>query len=251
MKTICVIPARLKSTRLPHKPLLDICGKSMVQRTFERACAAFPAEDVYIATESEKIVEIAESFTQNVILTSEHCATGTDRLAHFADIIEADVYVNLQGDEPIMPIENIVAIKDSIRKYPGKVINGYAPINNVEDYFSPMIPKVCVKANGELMYMSRSPVPGNKQNTLVKSHKQICVYAFPREILKHYGVGLQKTEVEDIEDIEILRLLEADIPIQMVPMSSSTIAVDTSEDLQRVRDIIQTQGDDLTSYDCG
>jgi 3-deoxy-manno-octulosonate cytidylyltransferase (CMP-KDO synthetase) len=251
MKIVCVIPARLQSTRLPQKPLLDICGKTMLQRTYERACAVFPVQDVYIATESEKIKDIASCFTKNVVLTSEHCLTGTDRLANFAEIIRADVYVNLQGDEPIMPIENILIIRDTIQKYPKKVINGYAPINNKNDYLSPMIPKVCVKSNHELLYMSRSPIPGNKEQQFVKSNKQICVYAFPRNTLQYYGVGTNKATIEDIEDIEILRLVEANVPIQMVRMNAATIAVDIPEDLQRVRDVIQTQGEGLPVYDCG
>ena len=112
MKLVCVIPARLKSTRLPHKPLLDICGKSMLERTYERACQVFDASEVYIATDSNIIERSANNYTKNVVITSEKCLTGTDRVAEFAQIVTADAYINLQGDEPIMPIDNIKRIRD-------------------------------------------------------------------------------------------------------------------------------------------
>ena len=103
MDLVCVIPARLKSSRLPHKPLLDICGKTMLERTFNRARAVFDSSEIFIATDSELIKNSAESYTDNIIITSSECETGTDRIAEFSKIIEAKAYINLQGDEPIMP----------------------------------------------------------------------------------------------------------------------------------------------------
>lgn len=250
MSVVCVIPARLKSTRLPQKPLLNICGKTMLQRTYERARHVFSEDDIFIATDSEKIKKIAKKFTNNVVLTSEDCLTGTDRLAEFSKIVNADAYVNLQGDEPIMCIENIKMIKEHAERHPNIIYNGYAPITYHGDYFSNMIPKVVVANSGKLLYMSRSPIPGNKDGTFKRSNKQICVYSFPKHALNNYGVGTTKTANESEEDIEIMRLLDLGIEVQMLKMSPNTVAVDTPADFERVKMIIETYGEGLDEYDC-
>ena len=250
MSVVCVIPARLKSTRLPQKPLLNIFGKTMLQRTYERARHVFSEDDIFIATDSKKIQQEAKKFTKNVVITSEDCLTGTDRLAEFSKIINADAYVNLQGDEPIMCIENIKIIKEHAEKDPNTIYNGYAPIAYHGDYFSNMIPKVVVANNGKLLYMSRSPIPGNKTGSFKRSNKQICVYSFPKHALDNYGVGTIKTANESEEDIEIMRLLDLGLEVQMIEMSPNTVAVDTPEDLERVKMIIDTYGDDVSEYDC-
>lgn len=250
MKLVCVIPARLKSTRLPHKPLLDICGKSMLERTYDRACQVFDASEVYIATDSNIIERSANNYTKNVVITSEKCLTGTDRVAEFAQIVTADAYINLQGDEPIMPIDNIKRIRDRAKLNINNILNGFAPIDHLDDYFSKTIPKVVLNETSKLLYMSRSPVPGNKSGSFEGGHKQICVYSFPRHILKNYGPGKQKSINEKFEDIEILRLIDRGFDIEMIEMSQNTIAVDTMADLERVRLIIQMQGEDLLEYDC-
>lgn len=250
MSVVCVIPARLKSTRLPQKPLLNICGKTMLQRTYERARHVFSKDDIFIATDSEKIKKIANKFTNNVVLTSEDCLTGTDRLAEFSKIINADAYVNLQGDEPIMCVENIKIMKEHAESDPSTIYNGYARIAYHGDYFSNMIPKVVVANSKKLLYMSRSPIPGNKNGSFQRSNKQICVYSFPKYALNHYGVGTTKSANESEEDIEIMRLLDLGLEVQMIEMSPNTVAVDTPEDLERVRMIIETYGEDLLEYDC-
>lgn len=250
MSIVCVIPARLKSTRLPRKPLLNICGKTMLQRTYERARQVFEDNEVYIATDSKIIEDHAKSFSQNIILTSEDCLTGTDRLAEFSKIIHADAYINLQGDEPIMPIENIRIIKEAAQKNTEKIFNGFAPINYYKDYYSTMIPKVVVSEKNQLLYMSRASIPGNKEGAFKAANKQICIYSFPKATLSNYGVGTRKTVNEEIEDIEIMRLIDLGLNIQMIKMSSNTVAVDTVEDLDRVRMIIETHGENLSEYDC-
>ena len=250
MKIVCVIPARLKSTRLPHKPLLDICGKSMLERTYERACQVFDASEVYIATDSDIIEKSANNYTKNVVITSDKCLTGTDRVAEFAKIVTADAYINLQGDEPIMPIDNIRRIRNRAELNNDMILNGFAPIDHLDDYFSKTIPKVVLNEANKLLYMSRSPVPGNKSGSFEGGYKQICVYSFPKHILENYGPGNQKSFNEKCEDIEILRLIDRGFEVEMLEMSQNTIAVDTMTDLERVRLIIQMQGEGLLEYDC-
>jgi 3-deoxy-manno-octulosonate cytidylyltransferase (CMP-KDO synthetase) len=247
---VCVIPARLKSTRLPHKPLLNIVGKSMIERTFERASAVLPKEIIYVATDSELIFSECKKFTENVVMTTQNCLTGTDRIREFSEIIEAEVYINLQGDEPIMPLQNIKKIYDEALISRKDILNGYAPITQRYQYESRTVPKVVVSNSEKLMYMSRSPIPGGKTLDFQLGFKQICVYSFPRWVLERMADYKTKTTNENIEDIEILRFLENNHEIKMLEMSANTVAVDTQEDLNLVRMIIEAQGERLPEYDC-
>lgn len=248
MRIKLVIPARLASTRLPSKPLIKISGKTMLQRTYERAVMAVGSSYVHIATDDAKIMEEARKFTENVHLTSTDCLTGTDRVAEFSEIIDADTYINLQGDEPIMPIENIQKIFSAAQSADGAILNGFAKISQHEEYTSRMVPKVVVKENNELMYMSRSPIPGNKDGNFKKAFKQICVYAFPKESMQFLLKNNSKSSMEEIEDIEILRFLEGGWRIKMLELLPNTIAVDTPEDLIRVQAVIDTQGENIETY---
>ena len=180
---VVVIPARLGSTRLDRKPLADICGKPMIIHTYFRALEATPAENVFIATDSEEIKRICQSYNANVVMTSESCKTGTDRVAEFATKIEAKAYINLQGDEPLMDANNIRKVIKLAKENPKSIINGWTEITSSEEYYSRNIPKVAVKKNGTLMYMSRSPIPGSKNNEFCRAKSR---YVFIRFQTKHY-----------------------------------------------------------------
>jgi 3-deoxy-manno-octulosonate cytidylyltransferase (CMP-KDO synthetase) len=238
MKSIVVIPARLASTRLPGKPLIDILGKSLVQRTYEQCAKVIAQDRIYVATDSDKIKKHCESLGIQVVMTSDTCLTGTDRIAEVSDIIDADYYINVQGDEPLINPQDILDVETSILKYPGEIINGYAPIETEEMYRSLTIPKVLCRPDGRLLYMSRSPIPGNKQNKFIKSWKQVCVYAFPKVALKEFASLGRKTELEELEDLEILRFLEMGYEVRMIPLSKDSIAVDTPEDVQKVIEVL-------------
>ena len=234
MNSIVVIPARMKSTRLPGKPLVDILGKSLVQRTYEQCIKAIEKERVYVATDDDAIRIHCEERGMQVVMTSPDCLTGTDRVAEVAEQIEADYYINVQGDEPLINPGDILAVEQAIEKYSGEIINGYAPIEDEESYRSLTIPKVVCRPDGRLLYMSRSPIPGNKQNEFIKSWKQVCVYAFPKKALQAFSGSKQKTELEEMEDLEILRFLEMGYEVRMIPLSKESIAVDTPEDVEKV-----------------
>lgn len=235
MKFLIVIPARLASTRLPEKPLIDFAGKSMIQRTYEKCLEAFEPDKVLVATDSLKIEAHCKERNVNVILTSEDCLTGTDRVAEVAKKIDADYYINVQGDEPLINPEDIKKIVHAIKEFPGEIINGYTEIDNESDYRSLSIPKVVFKPNRELLYMSRAAIPGNKKNAFVKAWRQVCIYAFPKEALTCFASQIAKTNLEDLEDIEILRFLELDYKVRMLELSNDSIAVDTEEDVFKVK----------------
>ncbi|ACF14590.1 3-deoxy-manno-octulosonate cytidylyltransferase [Chloroherpeton thalassium ATCC 35110] len=234
MKNVLVIPARLKSTRLPRKPLIKIKGKTVIERTYTQCIKAVAPENVYVVTDSDEIFKHCRSFGAKVVMTSESCLTGTDRVAEFSKEIEADYYINVQGDEPLINPEDITKVNASIENNKGKIINGYAPIDNEFDYRSKSIPKVVFRQDGRLLYMSRSPIPSNKENIFIEAWRQICIYAFPKSALNDFSILKQKTRLENNEDIEILRFLEMGYEVYMIELSSESIAVDTIEDLQKV-----------------
>ncbi|OYU85082.1 MAG: 3-deoxy-manno-octulosonate cytidylyltransferase [Flavobacterium sp. BFFFF2] len=231
---LIVIPARLASTRLPEKPLVDILGKSLLQRTFEQCLLASPKEYIVVATDDLKISNHCEERGIPVIMTSTDCLTGTDRVAEVAQQIEANYYINVQGDEPVINPDDIRDMIQAAVQYPDCILNGYTAIDSEEDYRSLTIPKVVFKPNGDLLYMSRSPIPGNKKNEFQKSWRQVCIYGFPKSALEAFVSVTEKTPLENEEDIEVLRFLELDFTVKMLPMSNDSIAVDTPEDIHKV-----------------
>lgn len=246
---VIVIPVRLKSTRLENKPLLDICGKSMIERTFRRAEKIVKKDRIIIATDSKEIEKECLNFSNNIFLTSTDCLTGTDRIAELIDLIDSKIFINIQGDEPIMPLRNIELIAQASIRYPDFIINGYSKIKNEEEFNNFSIPKAVISKEEDLLYMSRSPIPGSKNGQFYQAFKQICLYSYPKKVLERLKNEFKKkTFLENIEDIEILRFLENGIKIKMIRMSENTVAVDTPEDLTRVRGIISSQGEDLEEY---
>ncbi|GAB6120617.1 3-deoxy-manno-octulosonate cytidylyltransferase [Dysgonomonas termitidis] len=240
-KIIGVIPARYKSSRFPGKPLALINGKPMIIYVAELTAKALGIENTYVATDDQRIFDSVTSFGFNVVMTSESCLTGTDRLWDFAQQIEADIYVNIQGDEPLLNPDDIKSIVNEKLKYPDYVINGMCSVLDDEDPKNINIPKVLTDKDKNLIYMSRLAIPGIKSESLsIKPiyKKQVCIYAFSYEELKAFGSETEKAYYEQFEDIEILRFFDLNIPIKMVETTGSTIAVDNPEDILAVERIL-------------
>lgn len=231
---ILVIPARFASTRLPGKPLVDIAGKPMIQRVYEQCAKAVPTENIYVATDDQRIQNAVREFGGQSVLTSPDCLTGTDRVAEVARKMSADFYINVQGDEPLFNPDDIQRCIDACRAYPGEVVNGYAPIEASEDYQSRSVPKVVFRKDQRLLYMSRASIPGNKSGDFHIAYRQICTYGFPYRALMEFTSETHKTPFENEEDIEILRFLEMGYDVRMVEMSAESIPVDHPEDVERV-----------------
>lgn len=236
---IVVIPARLKSTRLPEKPLIEIMGKSIIQRTYEQCLKAVEEELVYVATDSDRIYKHCEALGMNVLMTSDKALTGTDRVSEVAKRIKAKYYINVQGDEPVFNPEDIKTLLAKIKLFSDDsiIINGFAPIKTENEFNSPSVPKVVFRPNGDLLYMSRSPIPGNKSLKFNKAWRQVCIYAFPYEALMNFS-SVEKTVLEEEEDIEILRFLELNYTVKMIELSSQSIPVDLPEDILKVEKFI-------------
>ena len=235
MKSIIVIPARMQSSRLPGKPLIDINGQTLLQRTYNQCAKAFTKERIYIATDDAQIESHCKAKNMQVVMTSNNCLTGTDRVAEVAEQIEADYYINVQGDEPLMNPQDIIDTEVAIQKYKGEVINGYTKVSDEYLFTCLSIPKLVFRPDGRLLYMSRSPIPGNKTGDFETSWRQICVYAYPKSALRDFVAHGKKTPLESMEDLEILRFLELGYEVRMIPLSSDSIAVDVPEDVERVK----------------
>lgn len=242
MRFAVVIPARYQSTRLPGKPLVPLCGMPMIERTWRRSLEAVDAGLVYIATDDERIRQACESAGARVIMTPGDCLTGTDRVAVAADSLEVDFIVNLQGDEPVFNPDDLRALVQAAREHPGDVINGCCPVQSEEEFRSPTVPKVVMRPDGRLLYMSRAAIPTDKAGRWVRSWRQVCAYAFPMPALRAFAAERQKTPLEEIEDIEILRFLELGYEVRMLPMSTVSVAVDTPEDVARAEAAIHRLG---------
>lgn len=234
MKIILVIPARYKSTRFPGKPLLVLDGKTMIQRVWEQCTKAIEPNLIFIATEDDRILNHCKENGLQCLITSDNCLTGTDRIAEVSKQIDADYYINVQGDEPIINPEDIKKIISLLSPNHDLILNGYCELDNEEEYRSLSVPKVAVRKDGRLLYMSRSPIPGNKSNNFNIGFRQVCIYAFPKKALEDFSREIEKTPFEKEEDIEILRFLEMGYDVQMVKMSKDSIPIDNPEDVEKV-----------------
>ncbi len=242
MKCVVVIPARYKSTRFPGKPLVDILGAPMIIRVAEQSEKAVGKENVYIATDSLEISEVVEKAGFRVVMTSSEALTGTDRIAEAVKSIDADIFINVQGDEPIINPEDIVRVCNKKLECFDSVVNGYTYLSDGENSESVNIPKVITAENDMLVYMSRLPIPGVKEvgTKEVKYKKQVCIYGFNRDELEKYASFGRKSHLESYEDIEILRFFELGIPVSMVETTGGTIAVDVVDDVRNVEDAINS-----------
>lgn len=242
MKIIGVIPARYKSSRFPGKPLVDICGRPMVWWTYHQAIQVSELDEVYVATDDARIFDTCTKLGCRVIMTSEDNKTGTDRVGEVARKIPADIIVNVQGDEPLMKPETIrAAILPLINDSSIQVTNLMARITDPVEVVNPTIPKVIVNKDNIGVYMTRATAPYPKGSIDYPYYKQICVYAFRPEALQFYcdyGKTHGKAQIEAIEDIELLRFIENGYKIHFTEVEVESLAVDTPNDLEKVRAIV-------------
>ena len=234
---LVVIPARFQSTRFPGKPLAILDGSPLIEHVWRRCCQAVDAADIVIATDDNRIAEVALEFGAAVEMTSSACLTGTDRVAEVANRRNADWYINVQGDEPFVRPAAIRTVIDATRSVPNKVaaINTMTVILEEADFRSESVPKPVTDIHGRLLYISRAAIPTDKRLRFHAAYRQIGLYAFRFSALQSYQPGAEKTPLENVEDIEILRLLENGHQIQMVEVPSGGPAVDTPEDLQKAK----------------
>ena len=243
MKIIGVIPARYKSSRFPGKPLADVAGKPMIWWVYNQCKKVPDFTEVYVATDDEKIEKACIEHGINVVMTSDSHKTGTDRIGEVARKIEADLYVNIQGDEPLIEPETIAkAIKPFYDNPDLQITNLMTKINDPVDAVNFTVPKVITNKDGIGIYLTRATAPYPKGSIDYAYYKQVCVYGFKPEALQFYcdyGMKYGKAKIEAVEDIEILRFIENGYKVQYIEVDSNTIAVDTPNDLEKVNKYIK------------
>ena len=211
----------------------------MLKHVWEKCAQAVCAENVIVATDDQRIVDHCREEEMEVLLTSESCLTGTDRLAEVAQKIKKKHYINVQGDEPLINPEDIRKIISKSSVEPETIFNGMCDITDKEDFISSNVPKVVCSENNDLLYMSRAPIPSSKSGDFLKAKRQVCIYSFPRDSLLRFAKCENKTLNESIEDIEIIRFLELGFKVRMIEVSKNPVAVDTKADLVRAKRIIE------------
>ena len=243
-RIIALIPARLAATRLPDKPLLDLLGKTMIQRVWEQAKQAKLIHEVAVATPDEKIARVVESFGGVAVMTSASHRSGTDRLAEAATILglkDEDIVVNLQGDEPVIAPETLdIAVETLLSNPEAQMSSLMCPCPDF-DLDNPACVKVVCALNGDALYFSRArlPFPRNGNGEAI-AHQHYGLYAYRRGFLRTYA-SLSPTPLEITESLEQLRVLEHGYKIRMAKVSMSPIGVDTPEDLRRVIEALSSR----------
>jgi len=253
-KVVAIIPARYASTRLPGKPLIEIAGKPMILRVVERATQTASIDRVIVATDDERVFQVSAAAGVEVVMTSPEHATGTDRLAEVASEIDAEIIVNVQGDEPLIDPATIEAAVAPLLADRSIVMSTTCePIESVEDALKPNVVKVVVDRNGFAVCFSRNPIPFPRaavmehgsikaalraRPELLKTFKKHTgLYAYRRDFLLTYA-KLPPTPLEQSEMLEQLRALEHGFRVKVVAVASRSIGVDTPEDLRQVRRIL-------------
>ena len=235
MKVLGVIPARLKSTRLPEKMKRLIGGKPLIQHVWQKAIQVKSFSRVVIATDSQEILKLAQSFGAQAMMTREDHQSGTERLVEVAQHAEEEVLVNIQGDEPLVDPGSIGKLIPLFQNSALQVASLYFPMNSKVEYLNPNAVKVVLDHEGYALYFSRSPIPFYRE--VPRSYdflKHLGVYAYRRSFLNHYA-KLKPTVLEQQERLEQLRVLANGIRIKMVEAAKDSIGVDTEEDLKQVQ----------------
>lgn len=238
MKAVAVIPARYGSTRLPGKPLLDICGKPLIQRVWDVVARVHGLDEIIVATDDERIAKVVQDFGGRAVLTSHDCQSGSDRVREVAQTVDADVYVNVQGDEPLLEPLAIEKLLDVFAQDANVQVATLCSSISREEAMSPNLVKVVCDYAGNALYFSRAPLPFVREaNETADYLGHIGIYAYRREALYAF-TSLPVSPLEQAEKLEQLRFLQAGIPIRVLEVPRMGVGVDTQEDLERVRTVI-------------
>jgi 3-deoxy-manno-octulosonate cytidylyltransferase (CMP-KDO synthetase) len=237
-RVVAIIPARLASTRLPGKVLRPIAGVPMLGWVYRAARACQQLEQVLIATDSQEVVAYAESQGWPSVMTSPQLASGTDRVHAAAAMVDADIYVNIQGDEPLLRPEHIDALLWPFSRTDAEVTTLSTPCAP-EQLDDPNAVKVVTANNGRALYFSRATIP-YQRGTPLAPRKHIGLYAYRKAALRRFA-ELPPSPLESAERLEQLRWLEEGISIHVVPTPFDTIGVDTEEDLLAAERVLERQ----------
>ena len=236
MKVIAVIPARLASMRLPRKMLREIAGKPLAVWVYQAVRSSPLLADVIVATDSEEILAACRRHSCNARMTSTKHHSGTERVHEVSQSVDADVYLNVQGDEPMIRASHIESLVGVMRDHSVPAGTLMTPAST-EDISSPSAVKVVTDANGQALYFSRSTIPYDRDGTHPRYFKHLGIYAYRKAVLDQF-VSLPESPLERAERLEQLRFLENGIPIFVAETAFDSIGVDTEDDLARVANLL-------------
>ena len=237
MKAIAVIPARLGSTRLPRKMLREIAGQPLIGRVYNAVRLSRMLEDVIIATDSDEIMQVCRQNGWKARITSASHRNGTERVHEISNSVAADVYVNVQGDEPMTRPEHIAALLD-LMKAPDVQVGTLKTPAAMAEINSPNVVKVVTDSAGRALYFSRAAIPFDREGASPPYFEHLGFYAYRKPALDRF-CSLPESSLERSERLEQLRFLEDGIPIYVGEASFNTVRVDTEEDLRRVEAILR------------
>lgn len=237
MKTIAVVPARLASTRLPRKMLREIAGEPLIGWVYEAVRSSPLLSDVIIATDSDEILETCRRHGWKAQMTSAAHRSGTERVHEISNSVTADVYVNVQGDEPLVRPEQIATLIEVMKDAAVRVGTVKTPCP-LEEIYNPNAVKVVTAPDGRALYFSRATIPFDRDNTGPPYFKHLGLYAYRKAALDLF-VSRPESALEKTERLEQLRFLENGIPIYVGETPYDSVGVDTEEDLQRVAEILR------------
>lgn len=243
-RCVIVIPARYGSTRLPGKPLADILGKPMIQHVHERAMEVAGIAEVVVATDDPRVASAVVAFGSRCLITSADHPSGTDRLVEVMQQVHADVYINLQGDEPLVRPEDIELLVRGMLADPGIDIGTLCHPLPADEATNPNAVKVVLANNGDALYFSRSPIPYPRDPAAATYLKHVGVYAYRRHVLQKFA-SLPLPMLEEAEKLEQLRLLSAGYRIRTFEVAPTGPGVDTPACLERVRAILENKPEPL------
>ncbi len=243
MRSVGLIPARMESTRFPGKPLVDLCGKPMIYHVWKQAKKSSALDDVFVATDSLEIKNAVESFGGKVLMTSSEHQSGTDRLAEASQKTDAEIIVNVQGDEPLINPDMITDAVNYMKKNKDVYFLTLARKINESDYNNPNVAKVVLDKNGDALYFSRSSIPFlRKKESDV--YKNIGFYIYRKSFLLEFS-KLKQSPLEKTECLEQLRALENCYKLRVLKTKHDSIGVDTPADLEKVRLLMKNENKKL------
>jgi len=237
LRVLGVIPARLQSTRLPRKLLREVAGRPLICWTWEAAHRAPALRDLLVATDAQEIVHVCAAHGIPAILTSPSHPSGTDRVWEVAQGRAADVYVNIQGDEPLVTADHIARLVSPFVTHPDTQVSTLKIRATEAEKPLPSVNKVVVDADGHALYFSKFPIPYDRDGIGAPVYKHIGLYAYRRAALETFH-RLPPSDLEQTERLEQLRFLENGIPITVVETTEPTVGVDTEEDLRVVEPLL-------------
>jgi len=236
MSACVIIPARYSSSRFPGKPLVPLLGKPMILWVAELSSIAVGKQHVFVATDDTRIANVVESAGYTALMTSPSALTGTDRVAEASNFLNYDIFINVQGDEPLVKPSDILRCIKLKEVLPESVVNGFCWMGSTEDPCNINVPKVVFSESHNLIYMSRSPIPGSKAGNEypIRYAKQVSIYGYSKKHLMNFiGFG-RKSTLEAYEDIEILRFLDLGHDVVLFECTSGSLAVDIPQDAHKV-----------------